>query len=227
MSQHQFAIRVNGRTLGVKDVQQLARLITKGSLGPNDKVFSLSDKRWLSATDIPGLNARLEGGGESDVFTIDEDDIQVEPVVEAAPIKPEPISVKPKADAVAVDPDRTLTGQALNSLLDNLDGGVEEESESISPSEPSLSSKTIHKMSSSNKRSTRLTDAVVAAKVPNPEGRRIGLDKAAVFVAVMALLFGMAVGLFGSTLVLSNGDGQTGAAILQAQTPSSSSSDTN
>jgi hypothetical protein len=53
MSQHKYAFKFRGKTLGIRDVDQLVRLIEAGKLTPSDKVFLLSSKRWEVISSLP------------------------------------------------------------------------------------------------------------------------------------------------------------------------------
>lgn len=53
MSQHKYAFKFQGKTLGIRDVDQLLRMIESGKLTPQDNVFLISGKRWERICDLP------------------------------------------------------------------------------------------------------------------------------------------------------------------------------
>lgn len=52
ISKHAYAIKVDGKTLGIRDDGQLARLVEGGKLKPGDKVYALAAKRWVDVASL-------------------------------------------------------------------------------------------------------------------------------------------------------------------------------
>ncbi len=57
---HKYAIKRKGKTLGIKDDEQLTGLVKRGKIKPEDRVYVLEEKQWVSAEDIPATQGLFQ-----------------------------------------------------------------------------------------------------------------------------------------------------------------------
>lgn len=211
MSKHQYALRYGGKTLGVKDSAQLARLIKGGKITLDSQVFILAEKRWLRISELSEFSK-----AKGDAFE-DGDRIEVEAVISGN----EGYHLSPTAELEAAEylgDDATTTAEFV-ALINEIEVPASSRTESLSKSQGSAfdidSGRTIHKIPQVSRggHSPRLTDTQVAAKVPNPESS----GKTAAFVfALVIFIVGLLLGLAGATFLANNPSLNSDRAMLQA-----------
>ncbi len=57
---HKYAIKRKGKTLGIKDDEQLTGLVKRGKIKPEDRVYVLDSKQWVNAEDIPAAQGYFQ-----------------------------------------------------------------------------------------------------------------------------------------------------------------------
>ncbi len=199
MGRHQYAIKHNGRTLGIHDQEQLSRLVYSGELKADASVFVIKDKRWVSLTSL----------------------LDVESAVQQKETVPQPAQIAEEQDLPPI--------QEFSSLINEIEVKEDKSARVPTQRELERdlsieTGRTIHKLPAlAAGRSARLSEPAVAAKVPNPEGW-FGETRRAIAVMALALFLGLAAGLFGSTMLQDDLSNTNGSAIRQAESHSVSPS---
>jgi len=65
MSSHTYAFKFSGKTLGIRDIDQLIRLIDSGKLTEKDSVFLISAKRWIPILELEEYTAAVSSTSAS------------------------------------------------------------------------------------------------------------------------------------------------------------------
>jgi len=195
MSNHAYAFKYNNKTLGIKDVEQLKRLMDSGKIAEEDSVFVLDIKRWVKITNLAEYS-----------------ELQLEADInEETPVVSRNLELTPPAPQT----------KAFSKLLDELDDSQDEKEEEIENRkteafEQPENSKTIHRVAGTKRNKDRF-ETMVAAKNPRPE-RNWGSVTAIAATAIFVLLLGLAAGFFGATQFQKDTMPEKANSILQANT---------
>lgn len=153
---HIFAIRFNGKTLGIRDAQQLVRLVDTDQLGAADKVFVIAEKRWIGLTEVPEVASYLAQTAMKQGF--------------------EPLEFDTSA----------RRGREFDTMVNEL--------ETLRPAPVQAPSPAPLKLRV-GPAAQRLTQPMIAARRPNPEGPS-PYSRVILIAGTAALLVGMVFGFF-------------------------------
>lgn len=147
---HIFAIRYNGKTLGVRDAQQLVRLVDTDQLKAADKVFVIAEKRWINLTEVPEVMSYLA------------------------------LKEMNRGPALSAPQRPSRSGREYDTMVNEL--------ETLRAPQTPAKPRIMHS-------SQRLTQTVIAARRPNPEGSS-RYARVVLIAGTAALLMGMVFGFF-------------------------------
>lgn len=205
MGSHAYAFKFNNKTLGIKDVDQLKRLLDSGKISEDDSVFVIDFKRWVKISHLPDYSRLVASEAEGDVEVAE--DKMAEKPAELTPHVP-----RTKAFARLID--------ELDDNEDNADethSGDQAQSTSGRDAEdfaPVENVKTIHRMAKT--RNNRM-ETMVAAKVPVSESSW-GSTTAIAATAILVLLLGIVAGFLGASTIQEETMPQKVNTVLQANT---------
>lgn len=178
MGSHLYAFKHGGKTLGVRSIEQLERLVEAGRLTITDSVFVIQSKQWVAIKNLPEYSRSMDSGHSSS--------------------KSSP--KRPKAVGSAVE---SACSEAMTSLIaDMKESSFQPTAATVIDTSPNTavnasgSVSTIHKTGISRERVARDRDTLIAARVPNPEGGWQAWRKT-LTTAIFILLLGFGVGYLG------------------------------
>ncbi len=216
-----FAIKREGKTLGVKDVDQLRRLVSLSEISEKDSVYIIAEKRWCTIEELPGWNtaqtrAIAPGAATSSEtparkLTVEQKVQIAQHIVEDVEYQKEPV-------------EKTTPTREFIQLFDQF----EKENQAKKPEEPpaedyiAFQPKTIHKVkglpeSERRPRNTDVMDALRQGQKP-PVFSSVTL-RVAVLVFILFLV-ALAYGLFTSKIIDISGDDDPRANYLEYQAKS-------
>lgn len=207
MASHKYAIKAKGKTLGIRDNDQLCNLLRDGKISCRDKVFVLDEKCWSTIADIEGFEPHPESPAMTTEYAEKNPESGAEERSVSSPLKTTKKDIARTDEFVELMTELSTNTELLAQSEAGPDDGDEFQVED---------QKTIHKISSLPKRPARHKTTLVAAKVPNPE-RGWGDHKIAVLAAILIIVMGIAAGFFSYPILFSDGFKQTGTAILHAE----------
>ena len=178
MGNHLYAFKHGGKTLGVRSIEQLVRLVETGRLTITDSVFVIQSKQWVAIKNLPEYSRFMDRGDSS-------------------------TKSSPKRAKAAGSTVESACSEAMTSLIaDMKESSSLLASATVIDSNPNTnmsgsgSNRTIHRIGISGERAARDRDTLIAARVPNPEGGWQAWRKT-LTTAIFILLLGFGVGYLG------------------------------